>query len=69
VLIVYAATNGYIDALPAETMQRYESELFDYVESKHPQALAALREKRELTNEIKTQLNAVLEEFKSRFAA
>ena len=69
VLIVYAATNGYIDTLPPESMLRYESELFDYVESKHPQALQALREKRELSNEVKAQLNAVLEEFKGRFAA
>jgi F-type H+-transporting ATPase subunit alpha len=69
VLIVYAATNGFIDALPPAEMPRYESELFDYVESKHPQALAALREKRELTNEVKAQLNAVLDEFKGRFAA
>jgi F-type H+-transporting ATPase subunit alpha len=69
VLIVYAATNGFIDALPEESMHRYESELFDYVESKHPQALQALREKRELSNEVKAQLNAVLEEFKGRFAA
>jgi len=69
VLIVYAATNGYIDTLPPESMLRYESELFDYVESKHPQALQALREKRELSNEVKSQLNAVLEEFKGRFAA
>jgi len=69
VLIVYAATNGYIDTLPPESMHRYESELFDYVESKHPQALRVLREKRELSNEVKSQLNAVLEEFKGRFAA
>jgi F-type H+/Na+-transporting ATPase subunit alpha len=69
VLIVYAATTGFIDSLPAESMARFESELFEYVESKHPQALAALREKRELTNEVKAQLNTVLEEFKSKFAA
>ncbi len=69
VLIVYAATTGVIDNLPPESMHRFENELFDYVEAKHPQALAALREKRELTTEVKTQLNAVLEEFKSRFAA
>jgi F-type H+-transporting ATPase subunit alpha len=69
VLIVYAATNGFIDDLPAESMARFESELFDYVESKHPQALAALREKRELSNEVKAQLNPVLEEFKKKFAA
>ncbi len=69
VLIVYAATNGFIDALPPGAMHRYESELFDYVESKHPQALAGLREKRELSNEVKAQLNTILEEFKGRFAA
>ncbi|MEB2283361.1 MAG: F0F1 ATP synthase subunit alpha [Myxococcales bacterium] len=69
VLIVYAATNGFIDALPPEVIHRYEAELFDYVESKHPQALAVLREKRELSGEVKKQLDAVLEEFKGRFAA
>jgi len=69
VLIVYAATNGFTDTLPPEVILRYESELFDFVESKHPQALAALREKRELSNEVKTQLNAVLDEFKGRFVA
>jgi F-type H+-transporting ATPase subunit alpha len=69
VLIVYAATNGFIDSLPVEAMPRYEAELFDYVESKHPQALAALREKRELSAEVKAQLNATLEDFKGRFAA
>ncbi len=68
VLIVYAATNGFIDSLPAEAMHRYESELFDFVESKHSQVLTALREKRELTNDVKAQLNAVLDEFKGRFA-
>jgi F-type H+/Na+-transporting ATPase subunit alpha len=68
VLIVYAATNGYIDSLPADAMHRFESELFDYVESKHPQVLATLREKRELTNEVKAMLSPVLEEFKTRFA-
>jgi F-type H+-transporting ATPase subunit alpha len=69
VLIVYAATNGFIDSLPPEAMHRFEGELFDYVESKHPQVLATLREKRELTNDVKAMLNPVLEEFKGRFAA
>jgi len=69
VLIVYAATNGYVDHLPVEAVRRYESDLFDFVEAKHPQALALLREKRELTAEVKQTLGAVLDEFKGRFAA
>jgi F-type H+-transporting ATPase subunit alpha len=69
VLVIYAATTGYIDQIPVQAVRKYENELFEFVESKHPQVLAALREKRELTAEVKQQLNAVLEEFKGRFAA
>jgi F-type H+-transporting ATPase subunit alpha len=69
VLVVYAATTGYIDQIPVEAVRRYETDLCDFVESKHPQLLAALREKRELTPEVKQQLNGVLDEFKGRFTA
>jgi F-type H+-transporting ATPase subunit alpha len=69
VLIVYAATNGHVDHLPVETVRRYESDLFDFVESKHPQVLALLREKREISAEVTQALGAVLEEFKGRFVA
>ncbi|HUE39134.1 MAG TPA: F0F1 ATP synthase subunit alpha, partial [Candidatus Binatia bacterium] len=69
ILIVYAATTGYIDQIPVEQVRRYETELGEYVEAKHAQLLTTLREKRELTAEVKQQLNAVLEEFKARFEA
>ncbi len=69
ILIVYAATTGYIDQVPVETVRRYESELGEFVEAKHAELLTVLREKRELTAEVKKRLNAVLEEFKARFAA
>ncbi len=69
VLIVYAATSGYIDDVPVAAVRRFETELFDLVESKHAEVLAAVREKRELTPDVKQKLNAVLDEFKTRFAA
>jgi F-type H+-transporting ATPase subunit alpha len=49
-------------------VRRYEGDLFDFVEAKHPEVLKTLREKRELTDDVKRQLNAVLDEFKERFA-
>jgi F-type H+-transporting ATPase subunit alpha len=69
VLVVYAATTGYIDQIPVGAVGRYESDLCDFAEAKHPEVLKTLREKRELTPEVKTQLNGVLDEFKGRFAA
>jgi F-type H+-transporting ATPase subunit alpha len=69
VLIVYAATSGYLDQLPVDAVRRYEVELFDFVEAKHPEVLKVLREKRELSPDVKQTLEAVLEEFRGRFTA
>ncbi len=33
IVIIYAATNGYLDALPANAVQRYERELYAFLES------------------------------------
>jgi len=69
VLIVYAATTGYIDQIPADAVGRYENDLFEFVDAKRPELLKTLREKRELTNDVKEALNGLLDEFKGRFAA
>src|SRR5204863_9888394 len=48
IVIIYAATNGHLDALPVAAIQRYERELYAYVEAKHRDLLTHLREKKEL---------------------
>ena len=69
IVILYAATNGYIDSLAVGVLGRYERELVDFVTSQHPEIYQAIRDKRELTNDVKEQLSAVLDEFKGRFSA
>jgi F-type H+-transporting ATPase subunit alpha len=68
IVILYAASNGYVDALPVDAIGRYEQELQSFMESQHPEIYKAILEKRELTDEIKKQLGAALDEFKSRFS-
>src|SRR5438309_203124 len=53
IVIIYAATNGYLAALPVGAIQRYERELYPYIEAKHRDLLTLLREKKELTDEVK----------------
>ncbi len=69
IVILYSATSGYIDPLPIEALGRYEQELQSFLESQHPEIYKAILEKRELTDEIKQQLNAALDQFKARFSA
>jgi F-type H+/Na+-transporting ATPase subunit alpha len=69
VLIVYAAVNGHLDTLPVSSVQRFERELYTFVEAKHAGVLTAIREKRELTDDIVPQVNAALADFAKMFSA
>jgi F-type H+-transporting ATPase subunit alpha len=69
VLIIYAAVNGHLDALPVSAVQRYERELYAFVEAKHAGVLAAIREKRELTDDVVPQIDGARAEFAKLFSA
>src|SRR5438445_10170132 len=43
VLILFAVTNGFADALPIETLSRYERELYAFVEARHGELWNELR--------------------------
>jgi F-type H+-transporting ATPase subunit alpha len=67
VLIVYAATNGYIDEYPVEELKRYETELMSFCESRHPELLKEIREKKTLDDALKAKVDGALDEFKGVF--
>jgi F-type H+-transporting ATPase subunit alpha len=69
VLIIYAATNGYLDDLPVESCRRFEQELYRFVENANPGLLQQIREKKAIDDAMKTTLVAALKEFKERFAS
>ena len=69
VFIIYAGTNGFVDQIPPENLQRYQNELFEFVEAKHPDLFPAIAEKRQIDDDIKGQLETVLQEFNQQFEA
>ncbi|MBL8213423.1 MAG: F0F1 ATP synthase subunit alpha [Bryobacterales bacterium] len=69
VLIIFAGTNGFLDDLPVPDVRRFEAELYRFVENSNPGLLAAIREKKDIDDATKGQLESVLKEFKQRFAS
>ncbi len=69
IVMLYAATNGYIDHLPENQLKRYEAELFRFVENRHPEVFRLIVEKKQLNDEVKKPLIAALDEFKAQFTA
>jgi F-type H+/Na+-transporting ATPase subunit alpha len=69
VSILFAGSNGMLDDIAVEDIRRFEAELYRFLDDAKPQVLQAIREKRELNDEIKGQLTDALNEFKQRFQA
>jgi F-type H+/Na+-transporting ATPase subunit alpha len=69
IVIMYAATSGSLDPLPVSAAQRFEQELYSFLEAKHPTVLTGLASKRELTDELKGGLDRALADFAKVFRA
>jgi len=67
VVSVFAGTNGFLDEIPIEHVQRYESEMLEMMELKHRDLLAAIAEQKDLTDDIVTRLKSALKEFTDAF--
>jgi F-type H+/Na+-transporting ATPase subunit alpha len=69
VLIVYAGTSGVLDDLPVDKVRPFEAGLYPFIENSYPGILSEIREKKELSDDLKKTMNAALKEFKDRFVA
>jgi len=69
ILLIYAATNGYVDKYPVAAIQAYEAKLQDFIASRHQGILDELREKKEITEDVEGKITKILEEFGEVFAA
>ena len=69
VLVIYAATNGFVDEVPTEKLLSYEAGLVEYFEARYDEVLQALRENGKLTDDIVAGLKKGIEEFTSGFAS
>ena len=67
VIIVYAATKGFIDGVAIEDVRRYEEELYRFLESRHPGVLSGIAEKKNLDDTLKASVEAALKDFGLQF--
>src|SRR4051794_32514395 len=69
VAIIYAGTNGYLDKIPVSAMAAFETELYQYIDTRAPEVFSAIRDKKQLDDEVKGALNTAVKEFAGDFAA
>src|SRR4051812_14358393 len=66
VVAIFAGINGYLDEVPVEQVPRFQDELREHMKSEGS-LLQAIRDEKELSDELTEKLNAELKGFASRF--
>jgi F-type H+-transporting ATPase subunit alpha len=68
-MAIYAGTNGYIDDLPVDSVQRFRDGLLEFLENAHPEIGRSILSELKLTDEIAESLGKAIEEYKAGFDA
>ena len=68
-IVIFALNNGMLDALPVAAMQKFEEECLRYFESSGASVLKSIVEARDVSGDIKTNLETELKKFLSTFTA
>jgi len=67
-MIIWVGTNGYLDDLPVAAIRQFETDFYGFMHSKYPQVGKEIRERKELTEAVVSQLKKATEEFKAMFS-
>jgi F-type H+-transporting ATPase subunit alpha len=69
ILIIYAATKGFLDPIPLNAIRRFEQELYEFFEVQRGDVMKELETKGELDDVLRSKIEAALKEFSDHFAA
>ena len=68
-MIIFAASNGYLDDLQLSQCLPFEIDLSNYFDAHHKNLLEAIRAKEGLTDELRSAVSKAIEECKQQFMA
>ena len=64
---IYAASNGLMDDVDVENISDFEGKLLEFMRDRKEDVLKNLADSGDLTDEVKSGLNAAIEEFKKGY--
>ncbi|MCM1088568.1 MAG: F0F1 ATP synthase subunit alpha, partial [Muribaculaceae bacterium] len=67
VIIIYVATNKYLLDVPVEDITRFETEFFDFLDTKYPEIPSAIADAKVISEDTEAKLKKAIDEFKAQF--
>jgi F-type H+-transporting ATPase subunit alpha len=69
VAIIYAGTNGYLDNVALSDAREFETGLYRFIETHHPEVFRGIVEMKLLDDQLKGALDAAVKQFAGEFAS
>ncbi|MHB8882883.1 MAG: F0F1 ATP synthase subunit alpha [Thermodesulfovibrionales bacterium] len=67
VALLFAATQGFIDDIPVESIRKFEDEFLRYMKDRKAEVMKELGDKKAIDDDLKPKLTAAIEDFKKGF--
>jgi F-type H+-transporting ATPase subunit alpha len=68
VVIIFAGAKGYLDDIEVSSVTKFEAELYPFIETKYPEILTSIRDKKKIEDDTEEALRSALKDFKISFA-
>ena len=65
VAIIYAVNNGYLDDVEVADVAKFEQDLLEFLNARHPEVLDRIRQEKKLGDELEAELAAAIKGFKA----
>jgi F-type H+-transporting ATPase subunit alpha len=69
VMIIYAATNGFLDTIAPDDVARFETEFLAFVAERYPDIPSAIEKEKALSDETTEKLKGAAQDFVAQFSA
>ena len=69
VLIIFAGTNGFLDAVAESDVATYERDLHRFIDTRHKELLDRLTEQKKLDDQLRADVSAAIKAFTEQFVA
>ncbi|HDI45867.1 MAG TPA: F0F1 ATP synthase subunit alpha [Candidatus Omnitrophica bacterium] len=66
IVSIFAGVNGYLDDIPISEIKIFEESLLKYFREKSPHILSQIKDKKELSEQLISEIKKVIEEFKEK---
>ena len=67
VIIIFAATNKYLLDVAVEDITRFETEFFEFLDTKYPEVPSSIASEKVISKETESSLRKAIDEFKAQF--